>query len=160
MSLTNAGSSNLLISSVAVSGNGFSENGGSNVTLAPYQSVTVLVNFGPTVAGAVSGILSVAGNAPNSMLQIALTGTGTTQEPATHSVVLSWTPSASQVSAYNVYRGTVSGGPYTKLNAIADPSATYTDNGLTSDIFYYVVTSINGSGTESGYSNEFTAIVP
>jgi len=160
VTLTNNGNSNLVISSVAASGNGFTESGGSNVTLAAYQSVTVSVNFGPTVAGNVTGTLSVVSTASNPTVQIALSGSGETQQPANHSVVLSWTASASQVSGYNVYRGTVTGGPYTKVNANVESAANYTDTGMTGGTYYYVVTSMSTSGAESGYSNEADAIVP
>jgi hypothetical protein len=159
VSFTNNGNSNLVISSVTASGNGFSDSGGSNVALAPYQSVTVSVNFGPTAAGNVTGSLSVSSNASNAVLQISLSGNGMTQQPATHSLVIGWTASQSQVNGYNVYRGTISGGPYTKVNANVDSSDSYTDTLLTGGTYYYVVTSVSSSGTESGYSNEADAVV-
>jgi hypothetical protein len=58
---------------------------------------------------------------------------------------------------YNVYRSTTSGGPYTKI-ATGVTGTTYNDtdviNGTT---YYYVVTAVNSSGTESAYSNEVSA---
>ena len=49
--------------------------------------------------------------------QISLSGTGAA---ASYSTSLSWTASTSSVIGYNVYRGTTSGGPYTKLTASVD----------------------------------------
>jgi hypothetical protein len=160
LSLTNNGTANLDISAVSVSGSGYSVSGGSNVTLTPAQSVTVSVNFGPTSAGYAGGTLSVASNATNPVVQVSISGTGITAQAQTHSVTLSWTPSTSQVTGYNVYRGTVSGGPYTKLNAAVDPNPTYTDAGLTSGSYFYVVTSVDQNGVESGYSNEVAVVIP
>jgi hypothetical protein len=59
---------------------------------------------------------------------------------------------------YRVYRGTVSGGPYTLLT----PTATtlYVDQTVQSgQKYFYVVTSYN-STQESGYSNEVSALIP
>jgi hypothetical protein len=160
LSLTNSGAAILNISSVSVSGNGYSVSGGSSVALMPAQSVTVSVNFGPTVAGYAAGTLSVSSNAQNSAVQVAISGTGITAQVGTHSVTLSWTPSTSQVNGYYVYRGTVSGGPYTKLNTTVDTAPSYTDSGLTSGTYFYVVTSVDPNGVESGYSNEVAVIIP
>ena len=45
-----------------------------------------------------------------------------------HAVVdLSWTASVSTVSGYNIYRGNVSGGPYTRVNASLISGTTFTD---------------------------------
>src|ERR1700761_653754 len=46
---------------------------------------------------------------------------------AKHSVTLQWTPSATQVQGYNVYRANTSGGPYTKLNKTPVAMAQYVD---------------------------------
>jgi len=160
LSLTNSGVAILNISGVSVSGDGYSVSGGSNVALMPAQSVTVSVNFGPTVAGYAAGTLSVSSNAQNSVVQVAISGTGITAQATGHSVTLSWTPSTSQVNGYYVYRGTVSGGPYNKLNTTLDPASSYTDAGLTSGSYFYVVTSVDQNGVESGYSNEVAVIIP
>jgi hypothetical protein len=160
LSLTNSGAAILNISSVSVSGNGYSVSGGSIVALMPAQSVTVSVNFGPTVAGYAAGTLSVSSNAQNSAVQVAVSGTGITAQVEAHSVTLSWTPSTSQVGGYYIYRSPVSGGPYAKLNTTPDPASSYTDAGLTSGTYFYVVTSIDQNGMESGYSNEVAVIIP
>ena len=75
-----------------------------------------------------------------------------------HSVTLAWNASQNATS-YNIYRGTASGGPYTKV-ASAIVSTTYTDVQVThNQTLYYVTTAVNGSH-ESGYSNEATAVIP
>jgi hypothetical protein len=80
---------------------------------------------------------------------------------APHSVSLSWSPSSSSgVSYYNVYRGTVSGGPYSLLkNGVS--SALYTDSNVQSgSTYYYVTTAVDSSGMESAHSNEAQAPIP
>jgi hypothetical protein len=71
-----------------------------------------------------------------------------------HSVDLTWTASVSaHVTGYNVYRGTVSGGPYTKLNSSLVAGTGYTDTAVQAgQIYYYVATAVNTSGNESIYS--------
>jgi hypothetical protein len=44
-----------------------------------------------------------------------------------HNVNLTWVASTSTVTGYNIYRGTVTGGPYTKINASPVTVVTYTD---------------------------------
>jgi fibronectin type 3 domain-containing protein len=62
---------------------------------------------------------------------------------------------------YFVYRGTISGGPYTKVNSSADASLTFTDSGLSSGTtYFYVVTAVDGSNVESAFSNEVSAAIP
>jgi fibronectin type 3 domain-containing protein len=74
---------------------------------------------------------------------------------------LSWTASASTVSGYNVYRSTVSGGPYSKLDSALVATTQYVDSTVQAgQTYYYVVTSVDSSGQESAYSNVATATVP
>ena len=76
-------------------------------------------------------------------------------------VDLSWTASTSTVVGYNIYRGTVSGGPYVKLNATAVSGTSYTDTGVVAgQLYYYVVTAVDSSGVESVYSNQASATIP
>jgi hypothetical protein len=80
---------------------------------------------------------------------------------AAHSATLSWTGSTSGVAGYNVYRATRSGGPYTVLNPAPQPGSSYTDPSVQAgNTYYYVVTAVDSSGTESANSNEVTAAVP
>ena len=65
------------------------------------------------------------------------------------------------MSGYDVYRGTTSGGPYSKVNGSTDASNTYSDTTIQAgETYYYVVTSLNSAGTQSNYSNQVTAVVP
>jgi fibronectin type 3 domain-containing protein len=75
-----------------------------------------------------------------------------------HSVTLTWNASQNAAS-YNVYRGTIHGGPYLKV-ASGIVSTTYTDVQVTDNqTLYYVTTAVNGT-SESGYSNEAPAVIP
>ncbi len=74
-----------------------------------------------------------------------------------HSATLKWLPVAGTTS-YNVYRGTVSRGPYTRIGIALNP--TYVDTPLPSGaVFYYVVTSVRNQ-KESRYSQEVKASIP
>ncbi|MGE5644792.1 MAG: DUF4082 domain-containing protein [Acidobacteriota bacterium] len=88
--------------------------------------------------------------------------TQTVQNAVAHSATVSWSASQStNVSGYNVYRATVSGGPYTKLNSSVIPLTTYTDSTVQAgQTYYYVCTSVDSSKKESGYSNQATAVIP
>ena len=88
-------------------------------------------------------------------------GSNSTAGPVQHSATLSWTASTTPgVTAYNVYRGTASGGPYTMVNTTPQASTTYVDLTVQAgQTYYYVVTAVNGSG-ESVYSNQVTATLP
>lgn len=78
------------------------------------------------------------------------------------SVSLTWVPSVSSgVTGYNVYRGTKSGGPYSRLSASIVPGTTYSDTNVASgSTYYYTVTAVDVSSNESGYSPEAAAIIP
>lgn len=79
-----------------------------------------------------------------------------------HSVSLSWTASTStNVVGYNVYRGTTSNGPYTKVNSSPVSATAFTDNAVQSGVtYYYVATAVDSSGSESAYSNQAQAVIP
>ena len=75
--------------------------------------------------------------------------------PGDQSVTLSWTTNANRF--FNVYRSTVSGGPYTGI-ASALTNATFVDDTVTNGVlYYYVVTGLNILAEESGYSSEASA---
>lgn len=87
--------------------------------------------------------------------------TVTVSAPVQQTVTLTWGASTSSVSGYNVYRSTVSGGPYTKINTVLEAATDYVDNTVQSGTtYFYVVTSVNSSGVESAYSNQATAGIP
>jgi fibronectin type 3 domain-containing protein len=65
------------------------------------------------------------------------------------------------VVGYNVYRGGVSGGPYSKIDTSLDANTNYTDNQVVAgQTYYYVTTAVDGNGVESGYSNQAQAVIP
>jgi fibronectin type 3 domain-containing protein len=92
-----------------------------------------------------------------------LDSTCTTTAPPTtaqHSVKLNWlASSSSSVSAYEIYRSTVSGGYYMLLTTIA--GLTYTDNTVQpGSVYYYAIRAKNVSGRQSSYSNQAKATIP
>jgi len=87
----------------------------------------------------------------------------TVDPTAQHIVDLNWSPSTStNITGYNVYRGLTSGGPYSKVNSGGLVASTvFTDSSVASgQAYYYVVTAVDSSGTESGDSNQTQAVVP
>jgi hypothetical protein len=78
-----------------------------------------------------------------------------------HSATLSWTPSTSAVSGYNVYRSTTSGIGYVKINSTLVAVMSYTDSTVVGgSTYYYVATAVDAGGVESDYSNQVTAVIP
>jgi fibronectin type 3 domain-containing protein len=76
-------------------------------------------------------------------------------------VDLTWTASTSTVSGYNVYRSTVSGSSYTKINSSLVTGLTFTDSTVqNATTYYYVTTAVDSSGDESAYSNVASATIP
>ena len=161
VTLTDTGNADVTVSQVAVSGAMFSlASGSTGITLSPGQSTSFSVQFSPTAAGTDSGNATISSNATGSPASVSLSGTGVAL-PVQYSVQLSWTASTSTVSGYNVYRTTTSGSGYVRVNgSLVSPDA-YTDSTVAaSSTYYYVTTAVDGSGNESGYSNEAPAIVP
>ena len=159
--LKNNGNSNVTVSSVTATGAGFTASGvTSGLILTPNQTAVLTVTFAPTTSGAVSGNVAVASNATGSPTNVSVTGTGVSISP--HTVALTWDASTTTgVIGYFVYRGSVSGGPYTKQNSSPDTILTFTDSGLNSGTtYFYVVTAVDGSNVESAFSNEVSAAVP
>ncbi len=127
------------------------------LTVTAGKSASFTVKFTPQTSGIASGTLSFASNATSSPTE-SLTGTGVA--PSQHSVALSWSET-SVVVGYNVYRGTASGGPYSKINSALDASPSYTDvTVLAGKTYYYVATAVDSGGTESVYSTQVRAVIP
>ncbi len=125
------------------------------LTIAAGQSVPFTLTFAPRMSGSTSTNILFSSNASDSSLAESASGTGAVQ----HTVDLSWNPSSSTVAGYNLYRGGVSGGPYTKINS--STLASYIDTSVQSgQTYYYVTTAVDSNGVESGYSNEASALVP
>jgi hypothetical protein len=155
----NTGTASATLSTMAVTGTGFSVSGLSvPFTLAAGQSTTFSVTFAPKTAGSVSGSVTITSNAADSPTVETLSGTGTNA----HYVSLSWAASTStNISGYNVYRSSTSGGPYTKVNGSLITSTSYTDTTVQAgQTYYYVATAVNSSNIESSYSNQAQATVP
>ena len=160
VSMTNSGSASVTISQAAASGAGYSITGlAVPFTLGPGSATSFSVQFAPQAGGSVSGGVTLTSNAPGSPATIALSGTGVA--PVTHSVSLAWSPSTSSVAGYNVYRSSVSGGPYTKLTETPAAGTTFADSAVQSgQTYYYVVTAVSATNVESAYSNETSAAIP
>src|SRR5947199_300530 len=80
-----------------------------------------------------------------------------------HVIALSWTASAaSNITGYNVYRATVSGGPYSRINSGGLVAASLYDDGTVKSgtSYFYAVTTVNSSGIESVFGNQVKAVVP
>jgi len=161
VTLKNGGNSNLSVTSVTSSGTGLSTTGvAANTTIEPGQSATIKAEYAPKAAGSLSGAITIASNASNGTITVPVSGTAVTSEPSGSPVVdLKWNASPSSgVSGYAVYRGTASGGPYTKLSTVTATS--YTDSTVTAGKeYFYVVTAVNADGS-SGYSNQASVTVP
>jgi hypothetical protein len=157
--LTNTGNSNVTISSANTTGAGFMVSGvSSGESLSPNQSIPVTVQFAPSASGTVNGNLTILSSATDSPTSISLSGTGTQAQK----VALGWTSSTSTVIGYNVYRGTVTGGPYSsKLTSSPVASTQFTDTAVQSgQTYYYVVTSVDSNDVESVYSGQASASIP
>ncbi len=158
VNFTNSGSTNITVSNVTISGAGFTASGVSNgQIITPAQVVTLNVIFAPSATGGVTGSVTVTSNASNSPVTISLSGTGV----LAHSATLNWTASTSTVIGYNVYRGTVSGGPYTLLNPSPVTATQYVDSTVVAgQTYYYVVTAVASGNAQSADSNQVSATIP
>jgi Putative Ig domain/Protein of unknown function (DUF1573) len=124
-----------------------------------------------STAGVISGTPTTSGS---STFTVKVTDSGSPATTATasfsitvsaasgYSVVLTWTASTSSgVTGYNVYRSTVNGSGYAKINASPVAGLTYTDTTVTSgQTYYYVTTSVDDSGDESAYSEVLQMVIP
>jgi len=78
-------------------------------------------------------------------------GAGTIKDPASGQVV----------AGYNVYRGAVSGGPYTKMNSSMVTGLSFTDKTVAAGgTYYYVCATVDNEGRVSGYSSQAMAKIP
>ena len=157
----------MTVTSAAWNGQGYSLSGISfPVTISAGKSLSFTVTFTPDAAGAASGSVTFVSSAANSPTAENLSGTGSQTQsseppPTQHIVDLSWVSSSSSVVGYNTYRGSQSGGPYSKLNPSPSADASYADSTVQSgQTYYYVVTSVGSDSVESSYSSQVTAVVP
>lgn len=77
------------------------------------------------------------------------------------SVLLYWqSNSETDLAGYNVYRSTIPGSGYQRINYSLILETEYTDKQIMKRMtYYYVVTAVNTSGKESVYSNEVVVII-
>ena len=80
-------------------------------------------------------------------------------------VDVTWSPvSWPSLAGYNVYRGNGSSGQFTKLTITPVPKALptmYRDStAQPGHTYFYTVTSVNTTGSESGYAQAFSVIIP
>src|SRR5215471_4716111 len=68
---------------------------------------------------------------------------GVTAKAGRGQVALNWS-TTSGASSYNVKRSGTSGGPYALI--VSTGSTSYTDEGLASGTYYYVISAVGGSG--------------
>ena len=75
-------------------------------------------------------------------------------------ILLDWADNSEpDLASYRVYRSTTNGGPYT-VRATNVLVSSYTDTNVTAGIsYYYVVTAVDTSKLESGYSSQASAAV-
>lgn len=154
-----ASGTSVTVSSASSSSSLFVLQGASfPLTIAAGKSASMNVAFTPKSSGIVSGSLSFASSASDSVATEPLTGDGTL---APYSVSLWWNPST-DVVGYNVYRSANSNGTYSKINSALDGNTAYTDNSVVSgNTYYYAATSVNSSGQESSLSKPpVEAVVP
>jgi hypothetical protein len=155
-----ASTASVTISQATINGSGFTFTGITlPMTLAAGQSVTLMVKFAPTAAGTFTGSLSVLSNASGSPIVVSLSGAATM--PIAHSVTLNWIASTSSgVVGYSVYRGTASGGPYTKVGSLVTGTTFMDSNVVAGATYYYCVTAVGATGQESVYSAVAAATIP
>jgi fibronectin type 3 domain-containing protein len=77
-----------------------------------------------------------------------------TATAGTGNVALAWAAVAG-ASEYHIYRGTVSGGPYTQVGSAT--GTTFTDTSVLGTTYFYVVRAANSPTCESGNSPEASA---
>jgi hypothetical protein len=158
--ITNTGNASAAVSAISTGNAAYSVTGATlPATIAAGGSLTLTVAFAPSVAGSYTGTLVVQSNATNPSLSVGLSGTGVA--PVSHSVTLSWTAAGTSVSGYNAYRSNTSGTGYAKLNSSLISNTTFVDGTVSAgQAYYYVITAVDGSGNESAYSTQVTAVVP
>lgn len=153
--ITSNGTAPLIISSITLSGAGFTESGVTTpATLAPGAGAALTVTFTPTAATAYSGTVTLVSNAGTNTITLSGTGTSVTP-PAKYQVNLTWTSPAAGTDpavSYVVFRGGVQIG--------TSKTTTYSDTTVTAGSYVYTVTSVDASGAQSAPSNSYTATVP
>lgn len=78
------------------------------------------------------------------------------QKPRVYYLELTWTDSTDpNAASVNVYRSTVSGGPYTLIANVANGVQLYDDFNVTPQTrYFYVLTEVDNTAQESAFSTE------
>jgi hypothetical protein len=166
-SLSNTGNIALSVNSIGVTNPAFSVSGVTKgVSLSPGQKVDFQIWFRPTSSGKSSANITFESSNGRLQAKLAASGsasTSTTSSPATasHSVTLDWSDHNTSAKGYYVYRGELSGGPFSRINQGTLELTTFKDTEvLGGSHYYYVVTAVGESGPESPYSNEVSVVIP
>jgi hypothetical protein len=147
LTVTNTGTAAVNVSSSSITGAGYTVASGSpSGSLGVGQSVTVKIAFAPQANGSATGSFTIASDASNSPLTVALTGTGT--QPG-----LTSTPAS--VSFGNVVVG-ATGSVSVNLSNTGSASVTISQASVTGTGFT-IVGSPNGQTIQAGQSLSFTA---
>jgi hypothetical protein len=163
VTLTSTGGAAVTVSSVTITGAGFSLSGATfPLTLNSGQSADLSVQFDPSTSGAVTGQLTITSNSSStSTTLVSLTGTGTTQN---YVVNLSWDAPANlpdSVAGYRIYRSPSGGSSYQLLGSVSTTQLAYSDSSVTNGQTYdYIVESVDSSGNESVPSNMVAIAIP
>jgi hypothetical protein len=154
--LTNNQRTSINISNVVISGPGFNVSGISTGSIIESgQSAAFDVSFAPPTDGNLTGSITLISDAKNQSLTIPLAGSGV------HSVSVSWDAGDSGVNGYAVYRGTISGGPYTRVGLVSAVGTRFLDASVLAGLtYYYVVTAVLSNGAETAFSNEASISIP
>jgi fibronectin type 3 domain-containing protein len=118
--------------------------------------IAVFVSLAIGLSGCVKGDLSGNNVSPSPT-------PSPTPQPSSHSVEVLWDASSSNsLQGYKVYRGQVSGGPYTSLSGLLDSSVLqFADSNVNAgQTYFYVVTSVDVNGSESAQSSEVSISIP
>jgi hypothetical protein len=146
LTVTNTGTAAVNVSSSSITGAGYTVASGSpSGSLGVGQSVTVKIAFAPQANGSATGSFTIASDASNSPLTVALTGTGT--QPG-----LASTPAS--VSFGNVVVG-ATGSVSVNLSNTGSASVTISQASVTGTGFT-IVGSPNGQTIQAGQSLSFT----
>jgi Abnormal spindle-like microcephaly-assoc'd, ASPM-SPD-2-Hydin len=167
VTLTSTGAIPVIVSSVTISGTGFTFSGASfPLTLnSTSPTSTLSVDFDPTTAGSATGELTVSSNSSiNGTANISLTGTGVSSS-GTYEVSVTWDPPSSSsdaVAGYNIYRSIGGESTYQLMGSVTSTALSFTDNNniQNGQTYDYIVESVDGSGNESVPSNLASVVIP
>jgi hypothetical protein len=135
--------------------------------IAEYKAVSVTGTYGATAtlgaSGSANWVMQVATfkSVTTTTAQPPPAAPPPTSTPIQHTVTLTWKASSStNVTSYEVYRSTISGGYYGLVGSAAE-SLSYADRTVESGTtYYYVTTAVNAEGEQSAHSNQVTVVVP